>query len=83
MKRKPSGRDLPTSAAMAAALVVLAALYGAALAAPLWLWSVGFLPWHSAFGADATRGAEGHSSTCQMHLRAARHSDIQRSTDVS
>jgi hypothetical protein len=44
MKRKPSGRDLPTSAAMAAVLVVLAALYGAALAAPLWLWSVGFLP---------------------------------------
>jgi hypothetical protein len=67
MKRKPSGRDLPTSAAMAAALVVLAALYGAALAAPLWLWSVGFLPWHYAFGADATRGEEGHSSTRQMH----------------
>jgi heat shock protein HtpX len=53
MKRKSSGRDLPTSVAMAAALVVLAALYGAALAAPLWLWSVGFLPWHYAFGADA------------------------------
>jgi heat shock protein HtpX len=53
MKRKASGRDLPTSAAMAAALVVLAALYGAALAAPLWLWSVGLLPWHYAFGVDA------------------------------
>jgi heat shock protein HtpX len=53
MKRKAAGRDLPTSAAIAAALVVLAALYGAALAAPLWLWSVGFLPWHYAFGTDA------------------------------
>jgi heat shock protein HtpX len=52
MKRKASGRDLPTSAAMVAALVVLAALYGAGLAAPLWLWSVGFLPWYYAFGVD-------------------------------
>jgi heat shock protein HtpX len=53
VKRKASGRDLPTSAAMAAAMIVLVALYGAVLAAPLWLWSLGLLPWHYALGADA------------------------------
>jgi heat shock protein HtpX len=53
VKRKACGRDLSTAAAMAAAAIVLAALYGAALAAPLWLWLLGFLPWHYAFGADA------------------------------
>jgi heat shock protein HtpX len=75
MKRKASGRDLPTSAAMAAALVVLAALYGAALAAPLWLWSVGFLPWHYAFGADAVMLAlvvAQYAALDHAALRAAR-----------
>lgn len=38
---------------MAAAMTVLVALYAAALAAPLWLWSVGLLPGHYALGADA------------------------------
>jgi heat shock protein HtpX len=38
---------------MAAAMIVLVALYAAALAAPLWLWSLGLLPWHYALGADA------------------------------
>jgi heat shock protein HtpX len=38
---------------MAAALAMLAAIYSAALAAPLWLWSVNFLPWQYAFGVDA------------------------------
>jgi heat shock protein HtpX len=53
MKRKSSGRDLTTSVAMTAALAVLAAIYSAALAAPLWLGSVGFLAWHYALGVDA------------------------------
>ena len=53
VNRKACGRDLLTTAAMAAAAIVLAALYGAALATPLWLWSLGIFPWHYAFGADA------------------------------
>jgi heat shock protein HtpX len=34
-------------------MVLLIALYAAALATPLWLHSIGVLPWHYALGADA------------------------------
>ena len=84
MKRKASGRDLPTSAAMAAALVVLAVLYGAALAAPLWLWSVGFLPLALRVRRGRhTRRRRSLVDSPDALFAAARHSDIQRSTDVS
>jgi heat shock protein HtpX len=43
MKRKVVGRDLPLSAAMGVAILVLGALYLAALAVPLWLHSIGLL----------------------------------------
>ena len=52
MKRKAPGRDLLLSAAIVVAMLLLAALYVAALAAPLWLQSVGLLPLHWALGID-------------------------------
>lgn len=42
MNRKPCGRDLTLSSAMALAMVLLAGLYLVALALLLWLHSVGF-----------------------------------------
>jgi heat shock protein HtpX len=53
MKRKAPGRDLLLSAAIVVAMLLLAALYVAALAAPLWLHSTGLLPLHWALGVAA------------------------------
>jgi heat shock protein HtpX len=53
VKRRTCRPDLPTSLAMVVATTLLALLYAGALAVPLWLRSVGLLPWHYALGADA------------------------------
>lgn len=52
MKRKLCTRDLRTSAAVGAAMFFLGSLYVMGLVAPLWLGSIGLLPWHYALGLD-------------------------------
>jgi heat shock protein HtpX len=52
MKRRACGGDLTLSVRMALTAAILAVLYLAVLAAPLWLLSVGFLPARYALGFD-------------------------------